>query len=91
VSLAALVLVVGAAGLHAGWNAIAKRGGDPVVFLWLATVSSTAALLPVGLWYLATEGLPAAALPFVAATIVLHAVYFYALGRAYASGAYSLV
>ncbi len=90
-SLAALVLVVGAAGLHAGWNAIAKRGGDPVVFLWLATVSSTAALLPVGLWYLATEGLPAAALPFVAATIVLHAVYFYALGRAYASGAYSLV
>ena len=90
-SLAALVLVVGAAGLHAGWNAIAKRGGDPVVFLWLATLSSTTALLPLGAWYLVTDGLPAAALPFVAATIVLHAVYFYALGRAYASGAYSLV
>jgi len=91
VSLAALVLVVGAAGLHAGWNAIAKRGGDPVVFLWLATLFSTTALLPLGAWYLVTDGLPAAALPFVAATIVLHAVYFYALGRAYASGAYSLV
>ena len=90
-SLAALVLVVGAAGLHAGWNAIAKRGGDPVVFLWLATLSSTTTLLPLGAWYLVTDGLPAAALPFVAATIVLHAVYFYALGRAYASGAYSLV
>ena len=90
-SLAALALVVCAAGLHAGWNAIAKRGRDPVVFLWLATLTSTAALLPVGVWYLAIEGLPAAALPFVAATIVLHAVYFYALGRAYASGAYSLV
>ena len=90
-SLAALVLVVGAAGLHAGWNAIAKRGGDPVVFLWLATLFSTTALLPLGAWYLVTDGLPAAALPFVAATIVLHAVYFYALGRAYASGAYSLV
>jgi drug/metabolite transporter (DMT)-like permease len=91
VSLAALALVVCAAGLHAGWNAIAKRGGDPVVFLWLATVASTAALLPIGAWYLATEGLQAAALPFVAATIALHALYFYALGRAYASGAYSLV
>jgi drug/metabolite transporter (DMT)-like permease len=91
VSLAALVLVVAAAGLHAGWNAIAKRGGDPVVFLWLATLVSTLALLPLGVWYLATDGLAASALPFVASTIVLHAVYFYALGQAYASGAYSLV
>jgi drug/metabolite transporter (DMT)-like permease len=91
VSLAALVLVVVAAGLHAGWNALAKRGGDPVVFLWLATLVSAATLSPLGLWYLVVEGLPAAAVPFVLATIALHAVYFYALGRAYASGAYSLV
>jgi len=91
VSLGALVLVVAAAGLHAGWNAIAKRGGDPVVFLWLATLVSSVALLPLGAWYLVTDGLPATALPFVGATIVLHTVYFYALGRAYASGAYSLV
>jgi len=91
VSLGALVLVVAAAGLHAGWNAIAKRGGDPVVFLWLATLVSSVALLPLGAWYLVTDGLAATALPFVGATIVLHTVYFYALGRAYASGAYSLV
>jgi drug/metabolite transporter (DMT)-like permease len=91
VSLDALVLVLGAAGLHAGWNAMAKRGGDQVVFLWLSTVASTAALLPFGCWHLIATGLPAAAAPFVAATILLHAVYFYALGRSYASGAYSLV
>lgn len=90
-SLAALLLVVGAAGLHAGWNAIAKRGSDQVVFLWLATLASSAAMLPLGLWYLVAEGLPAAAVPFVIATIALHAVYFYALGRSYAAGAYSLV
>jgi drug/metabolite transporter (DMT)-like permease len=91
VSLAALVLVVVAAGLHAGWNALAKRGGDPVVFLWLATLVSAAVLSPLGLWYLVIDGLPATAVPFVLATIGLHAVYFYALGRAYAAGAYSLV
>jgi drug/metabolite transporter (DMT)-like permease len=91
VSLAALALVLCAAGLHAGWNAMAKRGGDPVVFLWLATLASTAALLPFGLWSLVRDGLPAAAVPFVIATIALHAFYFYALGRAYAGGAYSLV
>lgn len=90
-SLAALLLVVCAAGLHAGWNAIAKRGRDPVVFLWLATAASTAALLPVALWFLVPAGIPRAALPFVLATIGLHALYFYALGRAYAWGAYSLV
>jgi drug/metabolite transporter (DMT)-like permease len=91
VSLAALVLVVVAAGLHAGWNALAKRGGDQVVFLWLATLVSAATLSPLGVWYLLVEGLPLTAVPFVLATIALHAVYFYALGRAYASGAYSLV
>jgi drug/metabolite transporter (DMT)-like permease len=91
VSLAALILVVCAAGLHAGWNAIAKQGRDPVVFLWLATVASAMVLLPIGLWFLLPVGLPAGALPFVAATIALHALYFYALGRAYGSGAYSLV
>jgi drug/metabolite transporter (DMT)-like permease len=83
--------VLCAAGLHAGWNAMAKRGGDPVVFLWLATVASTLVLLPFGVWHLAATGLPRAAAPFVIGTIVLHGLYFYALGRAYASGAYSLV
>jgi drug/metabolite transporter (DMT)-like permease len=91
VSLAALALVLGAAGLHAGWNAMAKRGGDPVIFLWLATLVSTAVLLPLGVWHLVVTGLPPAAIPFVGATIALHALYFYALGNAYASGAYSLV
>jgi len=91
VSLAALVLVACAAGLHAGWNAMAKRGGDQIVFLWCATLASTVAVVPFGLWQLAQDGFPLAAVPFVIATIVVHALYFYALGRAYASGAYSLV
>ena len=90
-TLASLVLVVCAAGLHAGWNALAKRGRDPVVFLWCATLASTLALLPFGVWILAQDGLSASALPFVAGTILLHALYFYALGRAYGTGAYSLV
>lgn len=90
-SLDALLLVVSAAGLHAGWNALAKRGADPVAFLWLATLAGTAVLLAPGLRALARDGLAPAALPFVAATILVHALYFYALGRSYATGAYSLV
>jgi drug/metabolite transporter (DMT)-like permease len=90
-SPAALALVVCAAALHAGWNALAKRGGDPVAFLWLSTVSATALLLPLGAWYVCAEGISPAAAPFVIATVVVHACYFYALGRSYAAGAYSLV
>lgn len=88
---ASLVLVVVAAALHAGWNALAKRGRDPVVFLWCATLASTVALSPFGLGILARDGLSTAAVPFALGTIVLHAAYFYTLGRAYGGGAYSLV
>ena len=90
-SLTALALVVCAAALHAGWNALAKRGGDQIVFLWCATLASTVAVTPFAIWQLAQDGFPPAAVPFILATIVVHAMYFYALGRAYASGAYSLV
>ncbi len=90
-SLGALLLVVCAAALHAGWNALAKRGGDQIVFLWLATIASTLAVTPLGIWQLSQDGFATAAVPFILATIVVHATYFYALGRAYASGAYSLV
>jgi drug/metabolite transporter (DMT)-like permease len=87
----ALALVVAAAFLHAGWNALAKRGRDPIAFLWLASMVAAPVLLPWAARELASSGLPVRALPFVAGTILLHAIYFYTLGRAYATGAYSLV
>lgn len=87
----ALALVVAAALLHAGWNALAKRGRDPIAFLWLASWVAAPALLPWGARELIVSGLPWGAVPFVVGTIVLHAIYFYTLGRAYATGAYSVV
>jgi drug/metabolite transporter (DMT)-like permease len=91
VTAAALLLVLGAAVLHAGWNALTKRAGDPVVFLWWVGLVASIAYTPIALATLARHGLTAAALPFVAGTIVLHALYFFTLGRAYAAGDLSLV
>ncbi len=88
---AALALVTAAALLHASWNALAKRGRDPVVFLWWTNCGSTLMLLPLGVGELARTGFPAGAAPFVVATSALHSFYFYALGRSYGSGAFSLV
>lgn len=87
----ALLLVVGAAVLHAVWNALTKRGRDQMVFLWCSVTVATLLLLPAGGWLILRDGFPPGAVPFVGATVVLHALYFWALGRAYGSGEYSLV
>jgi drug/metabolite transporter (DMT)-like permease len=91
VTVAALLLVAGAAVLHAGWNALVKRAGDPVLFLWWAGVVASALYTPIALRVLARDGFRSAALPFVIGTVILHALYFFSLGRAYAAGDFSLV
>jgi drug/metabolite transporter (DMT)-like permease len=91
VSGPALVLVVCAAILHAIWNALAKRADNQFVFLWCSVSLATALLLPLGLLRLPAEPAPAKGLPFVAASVAIHALYFWALGRAYRHGDFSRV
>lgn len=88
---AALALVVAAAVLHASWNALAKRSGDPVAFFCLASVFAVLVLAAPATWIVARDGIRAAAVPFVVATIALHGLYFGTLARAYGAGAYSMV
>ena len=87
----ALGLVIGAAVIHAGWNALTKRAGDPLAFLWCAGGAGTLFYLPGVLYVLWGTGFPGAALPFVVATVVLHSAYFVTLGRAYGAGDLSVV
>lgn len=87
----ALALVLGAAVLHSVWNALAKRAQDQLAFLWSSVSLATLVLGPLALWPLRNEGFPLGAAPFVAATIFLHAFYFFALGRSYRLGEFSLV
>ncbi len=88
---AALGLVLLAAAVHTGWNALAKRGRDQFLFLWssvaLAGLLFSPAVL-LGAWRgeLGREGWG-----YVAATGLIHAVYFFTLGRAYRYGDLSLV
>jgi drug/metabolite transporter (DMT)-like permease len=91
VSGPAIALVVCAAVLHAIWNALAKRADNQFVFLWSSVSLATLLLLPAGLVRLPAEGTPAAGLPFVAASVAIHALYFYALGRSYRHGDFSRV
>jgi drug/metabolite transporter (DMT)-like permease len=77
--------------LHAIWNALAKRADNQFVFLWSSVSLATALLLPIGLLRLQAESAPTRGLPFVAASIGIHALYFYALGRSYRYGDFSRV
>lgn len=87
----ALALVLTAAVLHSGWNALSKRGLSPLCFLWSAGTLATLVGVGPAVWLLRVHGLPAAAVPYVVATIVIHAIYFYALARSYRSGQFSMV
>jgi drug/metabolite transporter (DMT)-like permease len=91
VSGPALILVVCAAVLHATWNALAKRAENQFAFLWSSVSLATLLLLPIGLWRIPDEPDPSAGLPFVAASIGIHALYFWALGRSYRYGDFSRV
>jgi len=83
-----VLLVLFAAALHAGWNALAKSGGNPLYSI--AAYRLVAGLVSLGLLW--TVPLPTAeAWVFLIASMLIHNVYYFTLGRAYLSGDLSLV
>lgn len=87
----AVGLVVVAALLHASWNVLTKRAADPLAFLWSSMTVAALALTPFALLVVREHGLEAAGLPFLAASAVVHALYFVALSTSYRHGDFSSV
>lgn len=90
----AIVLVLVAAVLHAGWNVLLKTSDDP---LWTAVrlqAIGSAILVPIGVWAWLANGrpaIPAEAIWLAVGSGVLEAVYFVCLSSAYRRGDLSLV
>ena len=81
-----IVVVLGAGLLHATWNAIAKYISDGLVAFALIGVASTVG----GAAMLLVTGLPdGAAIPFAAASAVVHIAYELALMNSYRLGAFN--
>lgn len=79
--------VLGAALLHAGWNALIRGAGDKAQFTLLLSAAS-ACLAVIGV---AVLGFPAArSLPFLFTSVALHTVYIVWLIRAYEGGGLAL-
>lgn len=87
----ALGLVIAAAFLHAGWNALTKRGGDPLLFLWSSMLVAALGLLPFAIAVGFGPAFSGQGLPYVGGSVALHAIYFVTLSSAYRHGDFSLV
>ena len=90
----AIVLVLVAAVLHAGWNVLLKTSGDTLTTAVRLQVIGSAILVPVAIVAWAANGMPpvaAAAIGLALVSAVLEAAYFVLLASAYRRGGLSLV
>ena len=90
----AIVLVLVAAVLHAGWNVLLKTSGDTLMTAVRLQAVGTAILLPIGIAAWLWNGRPAVpgvAIGLALVSAVLEAAYFVLLASAYRRGALSLV
>ncbi len=90
----AIVLVLVAAVLHAGWNVLLKTSGDTLTTAVRLQAIGTAILLPIGIVAWVASGMPAvsaAAIGLALVSGVLEAAYFVLLASAYRRGPLSLV
>ncbi len=87
----ALGLVLISALAHSTWNFLLKRSEEKQIFLWWLLATASILMAPVGvvLFWLHPFGHPG--WTFVLATIALHILYFWLLGRSYTLGDLSLV
>ena len=75
--------VLGAALLHAAWNAIIKAGRDPLLDTALVALAGTLVALPLTLF---VEAPARASWPYIFATVVVHIGYYVAIAAAYRVG-----
>lgn len=78
-----MAIVLLAAAMHAGWNAIVKSGGDKFVEITLLT--SSAALIAVPALAFLPPPAPGS-WPYIAASVVIHCVYFSLVAFTYRTG-----
>lgn len=85
--LAATVLALASAGLHAGWNLLVKTDGERDLATWGQFTLGAVLVWPV----LVVVGLPGwDAVPYLVGSAVVHVAYVTALIRSYGHGDFSL-
>ncbi|MEW5815518.1 MAG: SMR family transporter [Spirochaetota bacterium] len=89
--LYAFLLVILAALIHATWNFTTKKTSGNFGVLYLGLLFSCFAFLPLLFFLPVSEILNSKAYPYFFATGTIHAIYFFALAKAYEHGDISVV
>jgi drug/metabolite transporter (DMT)-like permease len=84
----ALVLLLIAAILHAGWNFFVKRAHEKQVFTWWGLVIGSLCFIPL---LVVSHPFPVQIWPYVICSALVEGVYYIVLTRAYDNGDFSLV
>ncbi len=84
----ALVLLLVAAVLHAGWNLFVKRAREKQVFTWWGLVVGSICFAPL---LLLSSSFPLRVWPYVIFSALVEGAYYIILTRAYEHGDFSLV
>ncbi len=87
----ALTIVLTAAFLHAGWNYLLKKSQKKIVFIWWFLLIALVIYFPMFLYFWPKTIISAQGWTCVAATGLLHFLYFWFMGGAYERGDLSLV
>ena len=82
-TLGVTLAVLGAALLHAAWNAILKAGRDPLLDTALVAFAGSALALPLLAFVAPPEP---SSWPYIAASVTVHLGYYTALAGAYRAG-----
>ena len=83
-----MLVVLLAAALHAGWNALVKSGNDPLTDT-VTVIAGSAVIGTVGILLLPPPAAPS--WPFLAASVGVHIIYYSLLVLAYRAGDLSLM
>jgi uncharacterized membrane protein len=84
-------ILIFAALLHALWNFVAKKISGNLAVIWMGLCGSSLLLIPVALVLIFSGETAFPALPYIIATGLIHAAYFYFIGKSYEKGAISTV
>lgn len=90
-TMAAFGLVLLAAVVHAGWNALAKQRQDILAFFWALTLAALALYAPLFVIIVRREPVSTTVLPYLIASSLAEVAYYVCLARAYQTSDLSLV
>lgn len=82
-SFVALLMIIVAGALHAGWNALTKRSSDQLAFVWGLTGAIVLLCAPFALVAIWIDGVDATGLRYMVASGLIHIGYFALLAAAY--------